>query len=461
MIRASIQVGWKSIPGQRHRAEGRENEDAVVVATGEAALDALLLVADGMGGHSQPQLAAQTAAGEARAFLAAAERGERPLGEQLRLAVARADAAVTALGGQGNGKPPGTTLTIAAVCDGQLHLAHVGDGSVFLHRSGRAQRLVGGEERRVGSRPENYLGSGASLELEEASVALAAGDRVLICTDGLTRYFTGDDGLRAMAEILGRERADPQAIAGQLTAHSRSDEYDDDTSVVVAEVTELREVAAPRVSERRASRPAAAWPSLLVGMLLGGALFGGGFVAGRRASPASAPEVLPAANGSRDVPLATDADLAALPKGNLVLLDDVGQRVYLLRTSPLAGTGEKPISLRAFRLGANSRFQEAGRFTLNTALSRLSSPEGRVYPVARDPATGLLQVQRAGTLAVLTDPKGARCWIDGHEVGATPRTETVAAGRHTVRIVGEGAPIETIVDVPAGRTVTLSLTPRK
>ena len=47
MIRATVEVGWKSIPGLRHRAEGRENEDAVLVATDHPALDAVLLVAMG------------------------------------------------------------------------------------------------------------------------------------------------------------------------------------------------------------------------------------------------------------------------------------------------------------------------------------------------------------------------------------------------------------------------------
>ena len=32
MIRATVRVGWKSIAGQRHRAEGRENEDALIVS---------------------------------------------------------------------------------------------------------------------------------------------------------------------------------------------------------------------------------------------------------------------------------------------------------------------------------------------------------------------------------------------------------------------------------------------
>src|SRR5437899_12179252 len=74
MIRTDIQLGWKSIPGHRHRIEGRENEDAVFATSEPPYFDALMIVADGMGGHPEPRLAAQTAAAAARDYLLAPER---------------------------------------------------------------------------------------------------------------------------------------------------------------------------------------------------------------------------------------------------------------------------------------------------------------------------------------------------------------------------------------------------
>src|SRR5687767_11535592 len=118
MKRATVAVGWKSIAGQRHRAEGRENEDAVVVATEHPLLDVVLLVADGMGGHALPQLAAQTAAAAARDYLETgiqAEEGE-PITDRLREAMRAANRAVRELALQSpNGKAPGTTLTAAVI----------------------------------------------------------------------------------------------------------------------------------------------------------------------------------------------------------------------------------------------------------------------------------------------------------------------------------------------------------
>src|SRR5436309_12034441 len=69
MIRTDVRLGWKSIPGHRHMVEGRENEDAVLVSREHPCFDALMIVADGMGGHAEPRLAAQTAAQAARDFL--------------------------------------------------------------------------------------------------------------------------------------------------------------------------------------------------------------------------------------------------------------------------------------------------------------------------------------------------------------------------------------------------------
>ena len=66
MIRTAVELGWKSIPGHRHRVEGRENEDAVLTSLEHPYFDALMVVADGMGGHPEPRRAAQTAVAAAR-----------------------------------------------------------------------------------------------------------------------------------------------------------------------------------------------------------------------------------------------------------------------------------------------------------------------------------------------------------------------------------------------------------
>src|SRR5947199_319732 len=174
MIRATVEVGWKSMSGGRHRTEGRENEDAVLVATDHPALDAVLLVADGMGGHPEPQLAAQTAAACAREYLSRGATHRASLPDLLRGAVAFAERGVRELASRAtNGKAPGTTLTVAVIAEGALHIAHLGDGSVFLYRDGTARRLAGGEERRVGR-----AGGGRFCRRGPAGRRLSDGPRV-------------------------------------------------------------------------------------------------------------------------------------------------------------------------------------------------------------------------------------------------------------------------------------------
>src|SRR5688500_14821407 len=69
MNRSAVALGWKSIPGYRHQVAVRENEDAVVVTDDHPLFDALMIVADGMGGHDDPKRAAETAAAAARDYL--------------------------------------------------------------------------------------------------------------------------------------------------------------------------------------------------------------------------------------------------------------------------------------------------------------------------------------------------------------------------------------------------------
>lgn len=465
MTRTYIDVGWRSVAGARHRSEGRENEDAVVITTSHPMLDAILLVADGMGGHPMPRQASEAATEAASAFLEPVEFTPVPdeAPALLREAVAVAHDRVTRLVPAGqNGKPPGTTLSLALVADGWLHVANVGDGSAFLCRSGRVRRLVGGEARRIGSRPENFIGSPEQPVVEEMSISLEEGDRVVLCSDGLTRYFAGHEGESQLGAILARRDADASAIASQLTAHSRGEEYDDDTSVVVADVTELRTV------ENRARLPASrdvapansVHPAVLIlaGAVLGAAILAAGFIAGRSAvSPG------PAARTGTIVPAPSPdpSGLSRLPRGNVVLLDEAGRQVYLLRTLPPGPRTAGPLSLRALRVRPDGRLDTlSGAFTIDAAGRTLKDPEGRVYPVRMDPSTGVVNLLPSGILVVQSPTPGLRGAIDGREVGVLPRRETVTPGRHTVRVWNAQWSTETEVDVPADRAIAVTLGPK-
>jgi protein phosphatase len=496
MPRADVDLAWKTQAGHRHQVEGRENEDAVFVTHQHALFDAVLMVADGMGGHPRPREASELAVRMARELLFDRKQLERAGGirQALETAVGVAHRGVCALRttasgthgsyATGSGKAPGTTLSIAVVAEGMLHVAHVGDGSIFLMREGQIHVVAGGEERRVGNRPAQFLGQDGPPELEVRRVPLAAGDRLLLCTDGLTRYFR-DAGPEALERVLGRQGVEMQTIAAQLTAHSRPDNYDDDTTVAVAAVLGFVEPStAPPVPEKSAPTaespalqpaylPASgndkggslSLPALFACGVVGALLVTLGFAAGRLTAP-SAPAVksgFPAVGDSRVA--ASPEALRKLPPGNVVLVDNLRKSVYVLstRTAPL---GTQPVPLQGFSLGADGRFQRAGQFRLDAERGVLTDGDGNKYPVDLDYTTGAIRVLRGGTVVVNSSPADATIFVDGKRMGKAPQRLTLPSGRHEIRAegnasaAGEAWTDETPVEVIPNRSLTVTLGPQ-
>lgn len=478
MLYADVRLAWKTQAGYRHQREGLENEDAVFVTHEHPLFDAVMMVADGMGGHPRPREASEIAVRAAREIVFQRQAPQKAGGAAplLRSALEAAHAAVGKLW-SGSGRRPATTLSVAVVADGVLYVAHVGDGSVYLMREGQVHTVAGGEDRRAGNRPAQYLGQELPLELEERQVPVAAGDRLLLCTDGLTRYFN-EAGPEALERVLGREGVEVQAIASQLTAHSRPADYDDDTTVAVAEVAALsalprRPAAGARESgaemEPKGS-PAgnateqdvagtrgigAALAPVLTGLVVGTGVLAG-FYVGRVTAPAA-----PEGAATAEVAVRPPADptlLRQLPPGNLVLLDELGKRVYALPT-PGGAPGTEPVDLQAFRVLPTGRLDSAGRYRLDPARGTLSGAGGRTYAVEVGP-TGTIRLLQGGTLAVSSRLPGARVFIDGRSEGRAPVRLTLPAGTHRVRVEGEGWSTNSEVDVPAGRSIGITLGPQ-
>ena len=69
------------------------------------------------------------------------------------------------------------------------------------------------------------------MEVELNETTIAAGDRVLLCTDGLTRTVTDDD----LAATLDRHRGNPQAACDDLIAQANDKGGPDNATAVVVE----------------------------------------------------------------------------------------------------------------------------------------------------------------------------------------------------------------------------------
>ena len=216
------------------------NEDSVLVSP------PLYVVADGMGGHRGGQVASQVAL-EAMEGLATEGRGS------LADHVHRANRAVwdrsvedERLSGMG------TTLTAAQIDGASALIAHVGDSRAYLLRDGSLRQLTtdhtlvarmvkSGEitEAEAEVHPHKNvltraLGTDEEVEVDEDSIALVDGDRLLLCSDGLTGMVT-EDQIQAILENSDQ----PQQAADRLVkAANRAGGIDNITVVVLDAIGE-------------------------------------------------------------------------------------------------------------------------------------------------------------------------------------------------------------------------------
>ncbi len=220
----------------------------------------LLVLADGMGGHLNGEVAAQVAL---ESIASAFRNAAKPIlanPEQFILhVIRRAHHDIIAHAEQaGLPESPRTTIVACVVQEGFAFWGHVGDSRLYLIRSGRivtrtrdhtrVQQLVDAgriREEAVASHPDRNkllqcLGSEAVPRLAPTSVArLVKGDIVMLCSDGLWGPITQRQLLHAyMTAALARASRDLATLA-----ETRAGSQCDNVSMVAMEWGE-EEVAA-------------------------------------------------------------------------------------------------------------------------------------------------------------------------------------------------------------------------
>ena len=210
----------------------------------------LYAVADGMGGHVGGEVAARVAV---ETLDQAFER--EPTVDGLREAFSEANAAVWHES-QSNSdlRGMGTTLTAVALVGGPegrdvLALANVGDSRAYVFSGGEMtqvtddhslaeERMRHGEmtEEEAAVHPQRHiltraLGVSAQVEADMWELELRTGDRVLLCSDGLTNEVGSDE----IAGILD-EVDDPAQAAQQLVDAANGHGGADNITVVVVDV---------------------------------------------------------------------------------------------------------------------------------------------------------------------------------------------------------------------------------
>jgi protein phosphatase len=241
--RAGVLLEWGVVTDRGSRRE--LNEDRYVATA------PVFVVADGMGGHDAGELASAAAAGALGA-----------LGELEE--IVRADVAavlgvahdevrkITSVPGRG----AGTTVSGVVVARGEHGpewlVVNVGDSRTYLESGGRLERVTvdhsevqelvdAGFITRAQARthPRRHvitraLGSATAPTADYWQLPVEAGDRVLVCSDGLTSEVEDDE----IARIL-RAEPDAQRAAGRLVEAALAAGGRDNVTVLVVTAVEV------------------------------------------------------------------------------------------------------------------------------------------------------------------------------------------------------------------------------
>ncbi|HET7482251.1 MAG TPA: Stp1/IreP family PP2C-type Ser/Thr phosphatase [Actinomycetota bacterium] len=214
------------------------NEDAYLVE------EPLFGIADGMGGHIAGDVASNTAVDT----IGAHAREEVPRDPDALVALVQAanQAIIDKTSEDPTLQGMGTTCTLILAADDHIDLAHVGDSRGYLYRDDELSQitedhtLVGRMVREGRLDPQDAerhpqrniitraLGIDRNVIVDKDTLPIQPGDRVLICSDGLTSMI--DAG--AIAEVLGSE-PDPQAAADRLVDLANEAGGEDNITVVV------------------------------------------------------------------------------------------------------------------------------------------------------------------------------------------------------------------------------------
>ena len=251
------------------------NEDSLVVTP------PLFAVADGMGGHAAGEVASEIAV-----RVLSEQAPEHPDGAALGRAIEEANRAVIQAAHEGRGRQGmGTTMTAAMLEGERLVIAQVGDSRAYLLHQGKLQQLTRDhslmadmieagqltpEEARTHPQRSvitRALGSDVHLHPDIYEINVETGDRLLICSDGLSGMVFDDE-----IESTLRRVQDPQRCASQLVNEAIAAGGHDNVTVIVVDVTGYAEVRRKKMA--RKTKVSIALVLVLFAAIIAGAAWG-------------------------------------------------------------------------------------------------------------------------------------------------------------------------------------------
>jgi protein phosphatase len=229
------------------------NEDALLLIDTHG----VFAVADGMGGHAAGEVASHLAVEAIEETLAKrTEQLEVSIPELLLQAVEDANQRIARqMDEHPECRGMGTTVVIAVVHGGHFWVAHVGDSRAYLLRDNELRQLttdhslvnelvrLGMLSREQAARDPRRnvvtraLGSGTVVVPDIQHEQLLAGDRILLCSDGLTTML----GDRTIRELLSQPDLSLDEICTRLVQAANDAGGEDNVTVVLVELEGPRE----------------------------------------------------------------------------------------------------------------------------------------------------------------------------------------------------------------------------
>ena len=227
-----------------------QNEDSMLAQEG------LFVVADGMGGHNAGEVASAMATSMLKSAHTKGIADAKELGDlikEINVQIFQSAAAKTEQSGMG------TTLTALAITPSDQTLgensvatatvANIGDSRTYLLRNGEFRQvsvdhsyvqelvsdgLITREEARTHARRNivtRALGIEPVVGVDTWTLPLIAGDRYVLCSDGLVDEVTDADIATCLKRIT-----DPQETANELVAMANTNGGRDNITVIVVDV---------------------------------------------------------------------------------------------------------------------------------------------------------------------------------------------------------------------------------
>ena len=246
--------------------KARDHNEDCYAALGEKesppGADALLVVADGMGGHAAGEVASKmTVEGIVQSLNGQSEVVSKlegnAFGAFLGKVLEEVNQDVWQAGQESEKLGMGTTCTLAAIRGGQLYLAHIGDSRAYLFRSGELhqvskdhswveeavdQGVITREQARIHPNRNvitRAIGLDPQPKIDTSAMALADGDLLLLCSDGLNSMIPDEDILQILKESA------TDTLCHDLIKAANAAGGNDNTTVVIALVGEQHRAQMP------------------------------------------------------------------------------------------------------------------------------------------------------------------------------------------------------------------------